>query len=169
MTYEISIGQIPEIDYTRLISEELWKSAERCRQQWQDNLDAGKGAVGDHGRPYVGTSEALNDVTVDPALPGSFSYLIGGDVIQLAIAEFGRAPGKAPPPTDAIAQWAREAQLVPHEGETFDDMVEAIRWAVAKRGLKAFAPGLLADQIITPTVQPAIEARIEREHQQTSR
>lgn len=168
MSYEISVGRLPEIDYSRLISEGLWISAERLRQQWQDNLEEGKGAVGDHGRPYVGTSEALNDVTVDPAMPGSFSYLIGGDVIQLAIAEFGRAPGSSPPPTDAIAQWAREAQLVPHEGETFDQMVESIRWAVAKRGLPAFAPGLLADQIVSPGVVAEIEKRIEN-HRQTSR
>lgn len=167
MSYEISVGRLPEIDYSRLISEGLWVSAERLRQQWQDNLDEGKGAVGDHGRPYVATGEAINDVTVDPALPGSQEYLIGGDVIQLAIAEFGRAPG-SPPPFDAIAQWAREIQLAPHEGDTFDDMVNAIRFAIARRGLPAFAPGLLADQIVSPTVADEIEKRIEQ-HRQTSR
>jgi len=167
MSYEISVGRLPEIDYSRLISEGLWVSAERLRQQWQDNLEEGKGATGDHGRPYVATGEAINDLTVDPALPGSQEYRIGGDVIQLEVAEYGQEPGQMPG-YDAIARWAREIQLAPHEGDTFDDMVNAIRFAIHRRGLPAFAPGLLADQIISPGVAAEIERRIEK-HRQTSR
>ena len=160
MSYNIEVTFRGIPDYPQMVSEELWKAAERTRQQWQDNLDQGKGATGSHGRPYVGTGEAIARTTVSPPLPGADEYLIAGETIQHLIAEFGRAPGSKLPPHDVISQWAREQGLQPAEGQTRDDMIWLIRRSIAEHGLKGFAPAQLAVDMISPTVDSNIRARI---------
>lgn len=158
-TYEIKISYKGLPDYRQIVSEELWKAAERTRQQYQENLEAGKGAAGSHGRPYVGTGEAIARTTVYPELPGADEYVVKGETMQHVIAEFGRTPGSKMPPPEPIERWAREAGLKPRDGETWESMIWTIRRHIAVHGLPGFAPAQLAAATIAPTLGPAIKAR----------
>ena len=158
---EVTFRGIP--DYRQIVSEELWKAAVRTQNAWRENLDAGIGATGSHGRPYVGTGEAIARTTVFPELPGADEYIVAGETVQHLIAEFGRTPGAKMPPPEPIERWAQEAGLVPREGETWESMIWTIRRHIAEHGLRGFAPGLLAMQTIAPTVEAAIKTRFERE------
>jgi len=158
-SYEIKVSYKGLPDYRQIVSEELWKAAERTRQQYQENLEKGLGADGAHGRPYVGTGEAIARTTVWPELPGADEYVVKGETIQHVIAECGRTPGKKMPPPEPIDRWAREAGLTPREGETWDDMILNIRRHIAVHGLKGFAPAQLAADIVAPTLERNIQAR----------
>ncbi len=158
-SYEIKVSYKGLPDYRQIVSEELWKAAERTRQQYQENLEKGLGADGAHGRPYVGTGEAIARTTVWPELPGADEYVVKGETIQHVIAEYGRAPGSKMPPPEPIERWAREAGLVPREGETWDSMIFALRQHIAVHGLKGFAPAQLAADIVAPTLERNVQAR----------
>lgn len=158
-SYEIKVSYKGLPDYRQIVSEELWRAAERTRQQYQENLEKGLGADGAHGRPYVGTGEAIARTTVSPELPGADEYLVKGETMQHVIAEYGREPGKRMPPPEPIERWAREAGLVPREGETWDDMILNIRRHIAVHGLKGFAPAQLAADIVAPTLERNVQAR----------
>lgn len=160
MSYDIEVTFRGIPDYRQIVSEELWKAAVRTQQQYQENLEKGLGADGSHGRPYVGTGEAIARTTVSPELPGADEYLVKGETMQHVIAEYGREPGKRMPPPEPIERWAREAGLVPREGETWDSMIFALRQHVAVHGLKGFAPAQLAVDLISPTLDGNIRARI---------
>jgi len=159
-SYEIKVTTFEVPNYPEIVSEELFKAAVRTQNAWRDNLDQGRGALGSHGRPYVGTSEAINRTVIYPEQPGEQAYEVVGETLQHAIAEFGRQPGAKMPPHEPISEWAKLQGLVPREGETWDDMVLNIRRHIAAHGLRAFAPGQLAADTIAPTVEPAIRARI---------
>ena len=163
MSYAVTVTIEPAPDIERIVSEELFRAAVRTQNAWKENLEQGKGAEGDHGRPYVGTGEAINRTNIYPERPGSDVYEIVGETMQHVIAEYGRTPGAKMPPHEPIERWAREAGLVPREGETWDDMILNIRRHIAAHGLKGFAPGLLAMQTIAPTVEETIKARFKRE------
>lgn len=160
--YEVDVGKYRGIDVSKIVSEELFGAATRAQQKWQENLRGGVGALGSHGGPYVDTGEALNDITIEPAAPGSSEYVVGGDVVQLAVAEFGRRAGRAPP-ADAIAAWARRKGLQPHEGQSFESMVFAIQQAIAAHGLPAFAPAQRAADDVMRDLDERIARRIERD------
>lgn len=134
---------LPEIPFEGITSVALFRVANDTKNNWQDNLDRGVG-LGSHGSPYVDTGETVNDVTVEPPEEGSDLYRVGGDVVQLSIAEFGRRPGAPMPPDEPIRRWARRVGLVPREGETEDDMILGIRRHIAVHGLEGFAPGMAA-------------------------
>jgi hypothetical protein len=146
----------------QIAREEAFKAAIRTQEQWRENLDKGQGAVGSHPRAYRNTGEAVGDITVEPADPeASNEFRVGGDVVQLAVAEFGRVPTPgSPPPFEAIADWARERGLSPEGEDTFEEMVDAIRWAIADNGLEPFGPGRLAAQEVGPTYQENVEERL---------
>jgi hypothetical protein len=148
-------------DLEMVAREEAYKAAIRTQRAWRKNLDQGKGAVGSHPRSYRNTGEAAGDITVVPESPDKGTeFKVGGDVVQLAVAEFGRVPTPgSPPPYDAIVDWARERGLSPDEG-TFEEMVNAIRWAIADRGLEPFGPGRLAAQEVGPTYEANVTGRI---------
>jgi len=148
-------------DLGMIAREEAYKAATRTQRAWRENLDRGEGAVGSHPRSYRNTSEAAGDITVVPGSPDKGTeFEVGGDVVQLAVAEFGRVPTPgSPPPYDAIADWARERGLSPDEG-TFGEMVDAIRWAIADEGLEPFGPGRLAAQEVGPTYEANVTERI---------
>ena len=145
----------------QIAREEAYKAAIRTQSTWRENLEQGKGAVGSHPRGYRNTGEAVGDITVTPSDPeASNEFRVGGDVVQLAVAEFGRVPTPgSPPPFDAIADWARERGLSPDEG-TFEEMVEAIRWSIADEGLEPFGPGRLAAQKEGPKYEERATERI---------
>lgn len=142
--------------------EELEKQAVRVQASWRDNLRKGQGAEGSHGGPYVNTGEAVNDIVYE--FTGDLEVRVGGDVVQLAVAEFGRAPG-SPPPYDAIATWAREKGLQPEDG-SFSDMVDAIRWAIAEHGLEPFAPAQAAANKHRGDLPEQLNARLQEELEQ---
>jgi len=163
MSYRVEFTLAPAPDIKRIVSEELFMAAIRTQNAWRENLQQGKGAEGDHGRPYVGTGEAINRTTVYPETPGSDVYEIVGETVQHAIAEFGRRPGARMPPHEPISEWAKMQGLIPREGETWDGMVLNIQRHIAAHGLQGFAPGLLAMQTVAPTVEETIKARFKRE------
>lgn len=150
------------IDVIGATREELEKQAVRVQATWRENLRKGQGAEGSHGGPYVNTGEALNDITYE--FRGALEVTVGGDVVQLAVAEFGRAPG-SPPPFDAIATWAREKGLTPEDG-SFRDMVDAIRWSIAEHGLEPFAPATDAANQHRGDLAQHINNRLDEELQQ---
>jgi hypothetical protein len=163
MSYSVKVTLEPAPDIERIVSEELFKAAVRAQNAWKENLQQGKGAEGDHGRPYVGTGEAINRTNLYPEHPGADVYEIVGETVQHVIAEFGRTPGARMPPAEPIERWAQEAGLVPRDGETWEGMIFTLRRHIAEHGLRGFAPGLLAMQTIAPTVEAAIKTRFERE------
>lgn len=160
--FSIDFEPYDGIDVVGITREELEKQAIRVQATWRDNLRKGQGAEGSHGGPYVNTGEAVNDVVYE--FTGALEVRIGGDVVQLAVAEFGRAPG-SPPPYDAIARWAREKGLQPDDG-SFSDMVDAIRWAIAEHGLEPFAPATGAANQHRGELPDRLNARLDEELEQ---
>lgn len=158
--FDVDVDPYDGIDIEQIASEELEKLAIQGMNQWRENLRQGEGDEGGHGRPYVNTGEAVNDITVRQE--GDFTYLVGGDVIQLIIAETGASWDGTMPPYSAIRDWAKEVGLVSDPPEWSDDrsfldmldLPEAEReefliiWGVmqslADEGLDAFKPGRLA-------------------------
>lgn len=169
--FDTDVSPYDGLDVERIADEELEKHSTKARDAWVDNLRAGEGESGQHGEhrssgpvgtPYVNTGETQNDVAVEQT--GHLEYLVGGDVVQLAVAEFGRQPGEAPPPFDAIARWANEKGLTPGPDMSFEEMVDAVRFAIARRGLHGFAPGrAAAREYDSDALADRVDRRFERE------
>lgn len=132
--FELEAEAYDGIPVLQITTEELFKVATRAMNTWRDNLRRGEGANGSHGRPYKNTGEAINDVTVQPPREGELEYKVGGDVVQLAIAEFGRSPGTFPPP-EPIEDWMRE-QLGIKDPDPFP-----VQRHIKEEGIDGFAPG----------------------------
>ncbi len=144
MSMEVDVEDgLDNIDLNQVIKKTLFKTAIKCKNEYQTNIRKGIGADGFHDHPFVDTGEALNDITVEPQGP-AHAFNVGGDVIQLAIAEFGRSPGSAMPPDKPIRRWAHRKGLTPREGQTFDRMVYGIRKSIGRKGIEGFAPARLA-------------------------
>jgi len=126
----------------KIAEDTVFKAAVRGMNGWKDNLDSGLGATGSHGGPYRDRGGAHSDVTMQPQGPGSLEYVVGGDVIQLAIAEFGRVPtpGKLPP-FGPIAGWVERKGIAKRGDKFFYAIVNKIRSNIAENGLEGFAPG----------------------------
>lgn len=172
-SFSVSISEYDGIEVEKITSEEAFKAAVRTMNQWRENLDKGEGAAGVHGSyresgagdtQYRNTGGTANDITVEPQTEGSLEYTVGGDSIPLAVAETGRVPTpNSPPPFDPIADWAREKGLEPDGDETFEEMVDGIRWAIAQRGIPGFQPGRLAAKQVGPTFEENVTERINEE------
>lgn len=123
----------------------LFETAVGAMEDWRKNLDDGVGETGSHKGSYRDTGEAVNDVTISPQSEGAMAYAVGGDTIQLAIAEFGRVatPGKLPP-FRPIAEWAKRKGIVSPGEDGYYPIINAIRKKIADNGLAGFAPGLKA-------------------------
>ena len=157
----VTVKRAKGLDLGRIIREEMFNTAQKCRELWQDGLLTGVGADGVR-RPWFHTGEAVNDITVYPTAPIGFDFDVGGDVIQLAVAEFGRSPGSMPP-YEPIAEWARLKGLTPQGDSTFEDMVNGIRWKIYQTGIMGFAPGRRAALLVEPTIAPRFKRRINAE------
>lgn len=151
------------IDIEGMASEEVFKAATRGLTAWKDNLTTGTGALG-HRRPWVNTGEARADLTMTPESPGSLEYTVGGDVVQLWIAEFGRSPNNTMPPYDAIADWVAEKGIATRGSPGFDGVVFLVRRAIARDGIKPFAPGLKAGRDSIVGLEASVRGRIIDEH-----
>lgn len=160
--FDIDVSEYEGVDIERIASEEAFRAAINTQNEWRDNLDQGVGAAGSHGRQYRNTGEAINDITISPQSEGASEYLVGGDVVQLAVAEWG-AVFDGPPPFEPIADWAGEKGLNPEEGQTFEEMVNAIRWGIAEHGLEGFAPGRAAAKEVGPTYEENVIERLNEQ------
>jgi hypothetical protein len=153
-SFSIAVDTYEGIPVKEIASEELFRVAVRTMNTWRENIRKGEG-ISDHGSPYVNTGEAANDVTIQPQREGSLEYKVGGDTVQLAVAENGRAPGSMPPP-DPIADWMRE-QL----GESDPDP-----WPVQKhieeKGLEPFEPGRAAALEHEGELSERVHRRLDR-------
>lgn len=153
---DIEVDEYEGLDFEQLAREQLEQTAIRTQQFWRDNLrDAG----------WVDRGEAVNDVTVVQV--DETTYKVGGDVIQLAIAEFGRAPGSMPP-HDAISEWARRKNLTPNEDQDWDGMVYAIRKAIAEDGIEGHAAGQRAARKASKRLESEMKDRIDRDLERQS-
>ena len=143
-----------DLDIEGIAREELFKISIQFQTKWQDRLlDAG----------WKNTGEAINDITVEPQAEGSTSYTIGGDVIQLAISEFGRSPGSFPPP-DAMGQWVHEQQSLPNKGDDeFDNVVFLVSRAVAENGIEPIMGGRNTWHELEGEYERRVSERVERE------
>jgi len=113
--------------------EELFKTAVRFQTRWQDLLIEAE---------WNNTGEGINSITLTPQREGADSYTVGSDKIQILIAEFGRRPGAAPPPPDAIAPWVNEQSGLPSRGEEdFESVVYLVGQSIAENGIEAIAAG----------------------------
>lgn len=152
---DVEVDPYEGLDFQEIANQELQKAAIRTQEYWRDNLR-------DYG--WVDRGEAVNDVAVVKV--DDTTYKIGGDVIQLAIAEFGRAPGEMPPKED-ISEWARRKGLQPNEGQDWDGMVYAIRKSIAEDGIEGFSPGRRAAKKASKKVERDVSDHIDRELEDT--
>ncbi len=150
------------IDLKRIASEELFKTATIGLNAWKANLSSGIGASGKR-RPWVNTGEARANITINPLEPGSLEYLVGGRVIQLFIAEYGRAPGNSPPPQKPIEDWVHEKRIAVRGTPEFDRVVHAIRMSIARKGIRGFAPGFKAGRDSIKGQQKRLRDRMRQE------
>lgn len=150
------------LNLTERVSDLLFITAVDTQNKWRDNLERGVGALGSHGRPYVDDGEAKNDVVFQPQAPGALRYIIGGDVVQLFIAEYGRVPtpGKLPPFTP-IAEWAERKGIVKKGDKYFYQIINKIRSNIAEYGLAGFAPGLGAAIEVNAVVEEKLKTFID--------
>lgn len=163
MTVKVDFKKYPDLDIRTYVAEELFKSAVKCHAKWQNNLLRGEGATGSRGQPWKDMGEAINQLTVEPKSPEHLSYEVGGDVVQLAIAEFGRAPNSKMPPHEPIADWCRRKGITPHEGQSFDNMVFNIRRKIAIEGIQGFAPGRKSALEVRAELPTNLENRFKKE------
>jgi len=163
MGVSIKVKPYKGIDFEKVAQDTIFKAAVNGMNGWKDNLNSGMGATGSHGGPYRDRGEAVNDVTMQPQEHGSMEYIVGGDVIQLAIAEFGRvpSPGK-PPPFEAIAGWVVRKGIAKRTDEFFYPIVDKIRWNIANHGLEGFAPGQKAAADSNRRVKKEFAAETEK-------
>lgn len=157
--FDVDADPYDGINLEKIASEETFKQSVRVANTWRENIRSGEGAAGDHGSPFVNTGEAANDVTVDPQQEGALEYVVGGDVIQLLIAEVGRAPGEFPPP-EPIADWMRE-QLGVQDPDPFP-----VQRHIAEEGIEGFAPARGAANQHKGELEENVLTRIEAELEQ---
>jgi hypothetical protein len=155
-SFSIEVSEYEGVPVLEIASEELFRTATRTMNTWRDNLRNGTGADGSHGRPWVNTGEAANSVTIDPPREGALEYLVGGDRIQLAVAETGRAPGAMPPP-EPIVDWMRE-QLGVDDPDPWP-----IQKKIEEEGIEGFAPGRAAVNEHAPELSERVATRIDAE------
>lgn len=160
--YEVQAQSYKGIDIKGIAEEELFKAAIKGLNAWKDNLSTGSGAKGSR-KPWVNTGEARADLAINPATPKSLNYTVGGDVVQLFIAEFGRAPNNTMPPLKAIEDWVAEKGIAARGDAEFAGVVYAIRAGIAKNGIKPFAPGLKAGHDSVEGFGHRVQARMQAE------
>jgi len=156
-----------DVNLEKVLQEEMFKAALRCSNEWSDNISRGRGAEGSHEHgAYVNTGEARESISMIPEKPDADNYKVGSDKIQVAIAEFGRAPGQTPPPFDPIARWVREQGIASPQDDEFYPIVRTTQQNIGERGLKAFAPGRLAFQKSLENFEQDVKQRIDKEVRQ---
>lgn len=159
--FDAKVKPYKGVDIIAIANEEVFKAATRGLVAWKDNLSTGSGATGTR-RPWVNTGEARADLAMTPQQPAP-DILVGGDVVQLFIAEFGRAPNNSMPPRDAIEEWVHEKGIAARGDKEFDGVVFAIMRGIAKNGIKGFAPGLKAGQESTAGLEATMKKRVDEE------
>ena len=119
--------------------EELFSQANSFKTAWEDIVI----------EEWFNDGEAANDITITPPREGADSYTVGGDVIQLLIAEFGRRPGATMPPEQPIVEWVNEQAEMPSRGDDdFDSVVFLVRRAIGENGIEPIMPARRAwDQV----------------------
>jgi len=156
MTYDGSdFQELDDVPIQEIAREELFKASINTQNLWQDILD-------NYG--WRNDGEAINDITVDPQREGADSYTVGGDVIQLIIAEYGRRPGAPMPPHEPIADWVNEQSSMPSKGdERFDGVVFLVRREIAENGIRAIGAGREAFRRESENAKQRVEKRFGEE------
>lgn len=161
-SYNVKVeDKYPDMNLQKILREEMFKMAVKCSNEWSDNISQGRGAEGSHGGPYINTGEARDSITIVPDKPDSDNYKVGSDKVQVAIAEFGRAPGEKPPPFKPIARWVQEKGIAQKGEDKFYPIVKTIQKNIGEGGLEAFAPGRLAYQEAIKNIDEKVEKRIQ--------
>lgn len=143
VAFETETDLYEGIDVEKNARETLFEIAVEAQNRYAENIQRGRGAEGNHPGGFVDRGEAMNSITISPQHDNATEYRVGGDEVQLLIAEYGRAPNNAMPPHDDISEWARRNGLTPNDGQDWDGMIFGIRKKIAEDGIEGFAPALL--------------------------
>ena len=171
-SFEVDLDPYEWIEVERIASEEAFRAAINTMNAWKANLDEGIGEAGKHAQyrnngkedtQYRNTGEAVDSITVEPQEPGHLEYTVGSDRVQVAVAETGRSPGEPPPPFKPIEDWANEKGLEPEDGQTWEEMINGIRFAIAERGIPGFKPAEQAGNEIGPEFEENTVRRLNEE------
>ena len=140
MGFDVETDPYSGIDIEGTAQEALFETVVEAQNRYAENVQRGRGADGSHPGGFVDRGEAMNSITISPQSDSAREYTVGGDAIQLLIAEYGRAPNNSLPPHQPISEWARRNGLTPDDGQDWDGMVYAIRKKIAEEGIEGFAP-----------------------------
>ena len=167
MSFDVDSDDFEAPDIEKIAKEETFRAAVNTQNRWREILDQAG---------WRNTGEAINDVTVEPKTDGASEYLVGGDVVQLAIAEFGRRPGAKMPPYEPIADWVHEQEGMLNRGEskmvdfgdgpvsvTFDSLVFLVRRAISDKGIEPIGAGRKAFREESENAAQRIDDRVSDE------
>lgn len=143
MGFEVETNVYNGLDIEGSAQRALFETAVEAKNKYAENVQRGRGADGTHPGGFVDRGEAINSITIQPQADDATEYRVGGDAIQLLIAEFGRAPNNSMPPREPIEEWARRNGLEPNDDQDWDGMIFAIRKKIAEDGIEGFAPAQL--------------------------
>jgi len=168
MAYDGSeFQELDDVPIQQIARDEVFRASVNTQNLWKQILD-------DYG--WRNDGEAINDITIDPQAEGAESYTVGGDVVQLLIAEYGRRPGAAMPPHEPIADWVHEQSSMPNKGEittmnfgdgpqevSFDSFVFIVRRSIAENGIRAIGAGREAFRRESENAKQRVEKRFGEE------
>lgn len=156
---DVEHDQFEGIDYEKFAEEQKQEAVEDAERKWEKNLEQSN---------WRNTGEGIDSIHTMTDENGN--TLLLSDAVQLFVAEFGRPPTPGhPPPFQDIKEWAQEKGLTPGPDETFDEMVEAIRWSIAEEGIEGFQPGSRAFHDAAKDAERRDQRRIEEELEKHSK
>jgi len=156
MAYESDeFQELDDVPIQQIARDEVFRASVNTQNLWKRILD-------DYG--WRNDGEAINDITIDPQAEGAESYTVGGDVVQLLIAEYGRRPGAPMPPHEPLADWVNEQSSMPSKGDDgFDNTVFLVRRSIAENGIRAIGAGREAFRRESENAKQRVEKRFGEE------
>jgi hypothetical protein len=123
-------------DIDRIARETVFEAAIQTSLTWKELLDKAD---------WRNTGNAVESIGTEPQTEGALEYSVGSQLIQVRIAEFGRAPGSKMPPHEPIADWTNEQAGLPNKGDDgFENTVFNIRASIAENGIEPIRAGRTA-------------------------
>jgi hypothetical protein len=139
-------------DIDRIAREEVFKAAINTQNTWKELLDRAE---------WRNTGEGIESINIEPQTQGALEYTVGSEKIQIAIAEFGRAPGSTPPPPEPIADWVNEQAGLPNKGdEDFKNTVYNVQMSIAEKGIEPIRAGRNAFSQESENAEQRLEERL---------
>jgi len=154
MAYDGSeFQELDDVPIQQIARDEIFKAAIRTQETWRAILDEAG---------WVDEGNAKADITISPQGQGADEYEVGGDIIQLIIAEYGRRPGAPMPPHKPIAEWVHRQAGMPSQGDDgFDNTVFNVRQHIAENGLEPIRAGARAFRRESERAQESVDTEID--------